>query len=136
MQFVFSPNYTPLGLEHGQCVVPTRLVTPHLAQVIQILSPNSLLISYAPKDTLHGISTMVRDSQVMILTRGHKYTLLILGVANPLLVTQLPSNTSNCTRSSPYEQPLKGNKECSLCTESSSKISLSTSSLRILAPLL
>ena len=34
MQFVLSPFYTLLGLEHGQCVAPTRIAMPHLAQVI------------------------------------------------------------------------------------------------------
>ena len=35
------------------------------------------------------------------------YTLPLLGVANPLLATQLPPNTSNYTQSSSNERPLK-----------------------------
>ena len=107
MQFVLSPNDTLLGSEHGQSVAPTRLAMPHLAQEIFILSPNSSLNCYALKDTPKGILTLARNSPVMISTRGLRYTLPLLGVANPLLATQLPPNTSNYIQSSFNEQPLK-----------------------------
>ena len=134
MQFVISSIYTPLSLEHGQCVAPTRLATPHLAQVMFDLVPNSLLIGYANEDTLHGISTMARDFRVMI--KAHRYSLPLLGVVNPFLVTQSPSSTSSYSRLSSKERPSRGNMDRGQSIESSSKISLSTSSLMILAPLL
>ena len=89
------------------CVVPTKLAMPHLAQVIFILSPDSSLNLYALEDTPRDIFTLARDSRVMIMTKGLRYTLPLLGVANPLLATQLPSNTSNYTQSSSNERPLK-----------------------------
>ena len=45
----------------------------------------------------------------MILTRGHRYILPLLGVVNPLLATQIPLNTLSCIQLSPYEQHLEGN---------------------------
>ena len=107
MQFVLLPNYTLLGSAHGQCVAPTRLAMPHLAQVIFDLVPRSSLNRYALEDTPQSILTLARDSRVMIPIRGLRYTLPLLGVANPLLATQLPSNTSNYTQSSSNERPLE-----------------------------
>ena len=80
MQFILSPIYTPLGSEHGQGVAPIRLDTPRLARVILYLSIDSLLFNHTLEDTLNGIFTLARDFRVMTPTRGHRYTLLLLGV--------------------------------------------------------
>ena len=42
----------------------------------------------------------------MISIRVLRYTLLLSGVVNPLLATQLSLNTSSYTQSLPYEKPL------------------------------
>ena len=68
--------------------------------------------------------------------RPRVYKLLLSGVVNPVLATQLPSNTSTYTQSPSYEQPPWGNKDQCQSIELVSKILLSTSSLRIPALLL
>ena len=60
------------------------------------------------EDTPQVIFTLARDSRVMIPTRGLRHTLSLLGVANPLLDTQLPPNTSNYTQSLSNERSLEG----------------------------
>ena len=51
-----------------------RLAMLHLAQVILVLIPEThYSIRHATKDHFHDISTMARDSRVMILIRGNVY---------------------------------------------------------------
>ena len=112
MQFVISSIYTPLDSEHGQCVAPTKLAMPHLAQVIFDLVPKLIFHQlYIPEDTLHGIFTLAKDFRVMIPTRGHMFTLPLLGVVNPLLATQSPLNTLSYTRLSSKERPQRSNMD-------------------------
>lgn len=50
---------------------------------------------------------MARGFRVRIPIKGYKYTLPLLRLVNPLLATQLPSNTLRYTQLPSYEQPLE-----------------------------
>ena len=68
--------------KHGQSVALTILATPHIAQVILDLVLGLITHELCTQRHSSWHFHYGRDSQVMISTRGHRYTLPLLGVVS------------------------------------------------------